>query len=164
MSAPLVHVQCSEGTHWFSVGVSKYPVSLLLELYGTEICTEYTPLWLPGRGNATFMTLRKLSFLQVFDYDLQRQLIPYMKDIKPLPGIYDPNFIAANQAARADNLIPGTKAEQVSAVREQLKQFKSDNSLDKIIVLWTANTERYSEIKQGLNDTEGETCNTQFHG
>lgn len=97
--------------------------------------------------------------LQVFDYDLQRQLIPYMKDIKPLPGIYDPNFIAANQAARADNLIPGTKSDQVSVVRNQLKNFKSDNGLDKIIVLWTANTERYAEIKEGLNDTEGGTYN-----
>lgn len=100
-----------------------------------------------------------LVTLQVFDYDLQRQLIPYMKDIKPLPGIYDPNFIAANQAARADNLIPGTKSDQVSVVRDQLKKFKSDNGLDKIIVLWTANTERYAEIKEGLNDTEGGTYN-----
>eukprot|EP00892_Ulva_mutabilis_P007250 jgi/Ulvmu1/4898/UM020_0184.1 len=91
---------------------------------------------------------------QVFDYDLQRQLIPYMKDMKPLPGIYDPKFIAANQAARADNLIPGTKSEQVAVVRDQLNQFKRDNGLDKIIVLWTANTERFAEIKHGLNDTE----------
>ena len=97
----------------------------------------------------------KPEILQVFDYDLQRQLVPYMKDMKPLPGIYDPNFIAANQAARADNLITGTKAEQMAVVRDQLKHFKNDNGLDEIIVLWTANTERYSEIKQGLNDTEG---------
>ena len=97
----------------------------------------------------------KSEILQVFDYDLQRQLVPYMKDMKPLPGIYDPNFIAANQAARADNLITGTKAEQMAVVRDQLKHFKNDNGLDEIIVLWTANTERYSEIKQGLNDTEG---------
>jgi myo-inositol-1-phosphate synthase len=31
--------------------------------------------------------------------------------------------------------------------------FKSVNSLDKIIVLWTANTERYADIIEGVNDT-----------
>lgn len=31
--------------------------------------------------------------------------------------------------------------------------FKANNSLDKVIVLWTANTERYAEILTGVNDT-----------
>ena len=35
--------------------------------------------------------------MQVLDFELQRQLVPYMKDMTPLPGIYDPDFIAANQ-------------------------------------------------------------------
>lgn len=91
--------------------------------------------------------------MQVFDYELQRQLVPYMKGMHPLPGVYDPSFIAANQASRADNLIPGTKAEQVEVLRGNLRDFKADNALDKVIVLWTANTERYAEVRVGLNDT-----------
>lgn len=90
---------------------------------------------------------------QVFDFELQRQLVPYMKDRVPLPGIYDPAFIAANQASRADNTIPGTKREQVDVVRQQIRDFKEQNGLDKVIVLWTANTERYAEIREGLNDS-----------
>ncbi len=35
--------------------------------------------------------------MQVLDFELQRQLVPYMRDLVPLPGIYDPDFIAANQ-------------------------------------------------------------------
>lgn len=35
--------------------------------------------------------------LQVFDFELQKQLVPYMREMVPLPGIYDPAFIAANQ-------------------------------------------------------------------
>lgn len=31
--------------------------------------------------------------------------------------------------------------------------FKANNSLDKVIVLWTANTERYADIRTGVNDT-----------
>lgn len=32
-------------------------------------------------------------------------------------------------------------------------EFKSANNLDKVIVQWTANTERYADILQGVNDT-----------
>lgn len=39
--------------------------------------------------------------LQVLDFELQKQLVPLMRDMVPLPGIYDPSFIAANQVGRA---------------------------------------------------------------
>eukprot|EP01025_Chloroclados_australasicus_P053238 TRINITY_DN624_c0_g1_i1.p1 TRINITY_DN624_c0_g1~~TRINITY_DN624_c0_g1_i1.p1 ORF type:complete len:507 (+),score=73.18 TRINITY_DN624_c0_g1_i1:87-1607(+) len=95
----------------------------------------------------------------VLDWNLQQQLVPYMKDIVPLPGIYIPDFVAANQYDRADNVLIGTKLEQVEAVRRDIRQFQEQNSLDKVIVLWTANTERYSELKQGVNDTEENLLN-----
>lgn len=50
---------------------------------------------------------------QVLDFELQKQLVPHMRGLVPLPGIYDPSFIAANQAERADNLIKGSKQQQV---------------------------------------------------
>jgi len=90
---------------------------------------------------------------KVLDYDLQRQLKPYMKDLKPLPSIYSPSFIAANQTERADNLIPGTKQQQLDQIRSDIKNFKAINGLDKVIVLWTANTERFANIEAGVNDT-----------
>ena len=82
----------------------------------------------------------------MLDYELQRQLMPYMQDLHPLPGIYDPDFIAANQDSRADNLIKGDKKAQMETVRQQIRDFKKDSGVDKVIVLWTANTERYSEV------------------
>ncbi|GAX76991.1 hypothetical protein CEUSTIGMA_g4438.t1 [Chlamydomonas eustigma] len=90
---------------------------------------------------------------QVLDWSLQEQLVPLMRDIIPLPGIYDPDFIAANQEDRATNVIKGSKAQQVEVVRSQIREFKERNSLDKVVVLWTANTERYSQLVEGLNDT-----------
>ena len=33
----------------------------------------------------------------VFDSDLQAQLAPYMQSLVPMPSIYEPDFIAANQ-------------------------------------------------------------------
>lgn len=44
---------------------------------------------------------------QVIDYDLQRQLKPHMESMKPRPSVYFPDFIAANQADRADNVLKG---------------------------------------------------------
>ncbi|KIY96181.1 myo-inositol-1-phosphate synthase [Monoraphidium neglectum] len=95
------------------------------------------------------------------------------------PGIYDPAFIAANQEARADNLIKGSRQQQLDAVRGHIREFKESSGVDKarsgrgpggssaglmmrcrgpvatgsVVVLWTANTERYSQLAEGLNDT-----------
>lgn len=90
---------------------------------------------------------------QVFDFELQKQLVPYMRDLNPLPGIYDPSFIAANQADRANNVIKGNKKEQMETVRAQIRAFKEERQVDKIVVLWTANTERYADVLEGMNDT-----------
>jgi len=77
-----------------------------------------------------------------------------MELLKPLPSIYYPDFIAANQEDRADNLIKGNnKAEHVEKIRDDIRNFKNDNGLDKVIVLWTANTERYADLIDGVNDT-----------
>ncbi|KAG9132577.1 hypothetical protein Leryth_022163 [Lithospermum erythrorhizon] len=90
---------------------------------------------------------------RVFDIDLQKQLGPYMESMVPLPGIFDPDFIAANQGARANNVIKGTKKEQIEQVIKDIREFKEKNKVDRIVVLWTANTERYSNVVVGLNDT-----------
>jgi myo-inositol-1-phosphate synthase len=90
---------------------------------------------------------------QVFDWDLQRQLIPYMKEIKPLPGIYIPDFIAANQKDRADNVLRGSKQEMIEKIRQDIRDFKAKHQLDSVVVLWTANTERFVDIVSGVNDT-----------
>lgn len=54
---------------------------------------------------------------------------------------------------RANNIITGTKEEQLNCIRRDIVQFKSSKNLDQVIVLWTANTERFSEIITGVNDT-----------
>ncbi|CAN6478228.1 unnamed protein product [Victoria cruziana] len=90
---------------------------------------------------------------KVLDIDLQKQLRPYMESMVPLPGIYDPDFIAANQGSRANNLIKGTKKQQVDQIIKDIREFKERTKVDKVVVLWTANTERYSDVIVGLNDT-----------
>ncbi|KAG9509241.1 Inositol-3-phosphate synthase 1-B [Fragariocoptes setiger] len=92
---------------------------------------------------------------RVFDVSLQAQLKPLMAPLKPRRAIFDPKFVAANQAERADNCLPESmsKWQQVEQVRADIEQFKRANQLDKVIVLWTANTERYSDHIEGVHDT-----------
>ncbi|TGO29681.1 hypothetical protein BPAE_0012g00360 [Botrytis paeoniae] len=91
----------------------------------------------------------------VLEPTLKQQIKKEMTDLVPLPGLYYPDFIAANQEDRADNLIPGSKAcnEHVEKIRQDIRDFKAKNELDKVIVLWTANTERFAELIDGVNDT-----------
>jgi myo-inositol-1-phosphate synthase len=89
----------------------------------------------------------------VLDYDLQRQLRPFLEKIVPLPSIYCHDFIAANQESRADNVLGGTKQQQLDAIRGHIRDFKAQQGLDKVIVLWTATTERFCDVDEGLNGT-----------
>ncbi|KAF0411257.1 Myo-inositol-1-phosphate synthase [Gigaspora margarita] len=111
-------------------------------------------LVLGGWDISSFNLAQAMERAQVLDYDLQRQVIPMLQELTPLPSIYYPDFIAANQYDRADNLIPGdNKKDHLEHIRNDIRQFKAVNQLDKVIVVWTANTERYSEIIPGVNDT-----------
>lgn len=76
-----------------------------------------------------------------------------MTEFTPLPSIYYPEFIAANQSDRANNVLQGTKQENLETIRRDIQHFKQSKSLDKVIVLWTANTERFCDIIPGVNDT-----------
>lgn len=78
-----------------------------------------------------------------------------MAAMVPLPSIYYPDFIAANQEDRADNLIPGDRPcnAHVEKIRQDIREFKAQNGLDKVVVLWTANTERFADVTPGVNDT-----------
>jgi myo-inositol-1-phosphate synthase len=93
---------------------------------------------------------------KVLDYDLQRQLYPLMEHMRPLPSIYCEGYIAANQDDRADNVIEGDRAHQLEVIRKNIRDFKATNALDKVIVLWTATTERCVEVIPGVNTTAAE--------
>jgi myo-inositol-1-phosphate synthase len=92
---------------------------------------------------------------QVLEPTLKAQVKKEMASMVPLPSIYYPDFIAANQEDRADNVIEGTKASMahVEHLRKDIRDFKQSNGLDKVIVMWTANTERYADMVPGVNDT-----------
>ncbi|KAK1869648.1 hypothetical protein I4F81_012118 [Pyropia yezoensis] len=90
----------------------------------------------------------------VLDVGAQVQLEEELSSIVPLPSVMYGDFIAANQAARADNLLPGDdKGAHLARIRADIRDFKTANDIDTVVVLWTANTERFAALTPGVNDT-----------
>uniref|UniRef100_A0A673JEK6 Inositol-3-phosphate synthase n=1 Tax=Sinocyclocheilus rhinocerous TaxID=307959 RepID=A0A673JEK6_9TELE len=102
---------------------------------------------------------RAMERAQVLDWSLQEKLWPHMSQLKPRPSVYIPEFIAANQEHRADNLIRGSKAEQVAQIRRDICDFREKSGVDKVLVLWTANTERFCDVTPE-STTRPRTCST----
>jgi len=90
---------------------------------------------------------------QVMEPDLLRQIECDLKEMVPLPSVFDIAFVAPNQQERANNVLTGSKFEQMEKVRKQIREFKETNGLDKVIVLWSANTERYCSIDTSVHST-----------
>ena len=102
---------------------------------------------------------------QVIDYNLLQQLEKELKSITPLPSVYNPDFIATNQNPRADNTVRYQNLNlTLKHLVNDISKFKSDNNVDKVVILWTASTERFNrgtwttadELMEGVehNDTE----------
>lgn len=93
---------------------------------------------------------------KVIDVQLQKQLAPMMDKMQPRRALFDLNFVAENQDSRADNILDNskmTKWQQVQHIMADIADFKQKQHLDKVIVLWTANTERFTELIAGVHDT-----------
>lgn len=66
----------------------------------------------------------------VLEPTLKNMIRKEMSTMKPLPSIYYPDFIAANQGTRANNLIPGEKAcnEHVEKIRSDIRYVPGHSS------------------------------------
>lgn len=91
---------------------------------------------------------------RVLEPHLRSQLRPHMEKIKPMRAAFDQKFIAANQRPRADNIIPSQdKQKQLDQLMKDIRDFKTQNNLEHVVVVWTANSERYAVETKGVNDT-----------
>lgn len=77
----------------------------------------------------------------VLEPTLINQLKEDLEKIVPLPATLNAEYIAANQADRADNIFVAENKEVIEQIREDIRRMKEKT--DKVIVLWTANTEMY---------------------
>ncbi|KAI5636610.1 myo-inositol-1-phosphate synthase domain-containing protein [Phthorimaea operculella] len=149
-------------SNWFGSITQASTVRLGIDEKGMEVyvpMSQLLPMVHPddlvidGWDISSLNLADSMARAKVIDHDLQQKLRKEMQAMKPRPAIYDPDFIAANQADRATNLIKGTKYEQYLQIRADIKDFRDRHRLDKVIVLWTANTERFCDVKPGIHDT-----------
>lgn len=117
------------------------------------MCDPNTNIEFDGWDISSLNLAEAMERAQVLDFALQEQLVDDMRQFQPRKSVYYPDFIAANQSDRADNVLTGNKWEHVQQIRADIRDFKQKKNLDKVIVLWTANTERFSDVRAGLNDT-----------
>lgn len=152
----------TQHTNWFGSLTQATTVKLGIDLHGQDVFVPMSQLlpmvhsddlFVDGWDISPLNLADSMARAQVLDYDLQQQLKKEMGCMRPRPAAYDPDFIAANQADRATNVISGTKYEQYQQIRHDISEFKASNNLDKVIILWTANTERFSEVIPGIHDT-----------
>ena len=89
----------------------------------------------------------------VLDYDLLNKLENDLVHITPLPSIYNPDFIATNQASSANNVIEDKDClSQLTKIIDDICLFKTKNCLGNVIILWTASTERFHNGKWKTHD------------
>lgn len=88
---------------------------------------------------------------KVLEPTMYNQLKEYTEKMVPLPAVFDLSFVAPNQENRADNVIEGDKQKKLDTVRQHIKDFKTNNNLDTVIILWNANTERYCEVDEKIH-------------
>jgi myo-inositol-1-phosphate synthase len=90
---------------------------------------------------------------KVLEPTMYMQMKEQLEKMIPLPAVFDLSFVAPNQESRADNVIEGNKEKQLETVRQNIRDFKKNNNLDKVIVLWNGNTERFCEVDPKIHGT-----------
>ena len=84
---------------------------------------------------------------KVLDLNLMNKIEDELKNIKPIKSICYDGFIAKNQKDRANNLkqFKRNKWADLLIIKSDIESFKIKNNLDKVVVVWTASTERFNK-------------------
>lgn len=80
---------------------------------------------------------------KVIEPTLIEMMKPELSSMVPLKAVFNPKYIASNQADRVDNVFMGSNSECIEKLRKDIKDFKQ--KVDKVVILWTANTEEFYE-------------------
>ena len=90
---------------------------------------------------------------KVIDINLLNQLKGDLKNIVPLKSVYYENFIATNQRSRVNNIKKYyNKNEDILNIQKDIQNFKKENDLNQVIVLWSGSTERCTKNYVNIDD------------
>ena len=111
-----------------------------------KVVKDLCPIVNPNDIQVTGWDISKMNIYDscyragVLEPTLIDQLEDQLKAMNPMKAVFNPNYIAANQSDRADNVFEGTNQECVDRIRADIANFRK--GVDSIVVLWTANTEK----------------------
>jgi myo-inositol-1-phosphate synthase len=75
----------------------------------------------------------------VLEKDLLEQIRPELQSIKPLPAVFDPYYV---KRLDGPNVKKGkNKRDLADQVVEDIRRFKKDNRLDRVVMVWCGSTE-----------------------
>ena len=77
----------------------------------------------------------------VLDIDLLDQIRPELEAIRPMPAVFDRRYV---KRLDGPNVKKGTnKRELAEQLREDIRRFKQENGVDRLVLLWCGSTEVY---------------------
>lgn len=79
--------------------------------------------------------------------------MPPFRGFRPLFAFGELSSPGLHRSGNYITYTPPLHPHQLEQIRRDIRDFRSCAGLDKVIVLWTANTERFCELVPGLNDT-----------
>ena len=84
----------------------------------------------------------------------EKDILPVKEEleaIKPLKAAFDHNYA---KRLDGDNIMVGkTRWEMVEQLREDIRNFKKEHGLDRVVVLWAASTEVYVPVDEKCHNT-----------
>ena len=88
----------------------------------------------------------------VLEPTLKFQVAKQMEQMKPLPSVYYPDFIAANQGERANNVLEGSKASMahVEQIRKDIRYDSFPRSFTWILLIGTEISRRLTALIKSL--------------
>ena len=85
-----------------------------------------------------YLAAKHAEVLKDKDIDLVKE---ELEAIKPLKGAFDNKFVTRLHGTWTKDC--ATKWDMVESIRQDIRDFKSENKLDRVVVLWSASTEIY---------------------
>jgi myo-inositol-1-phosphate synthase len=86
------------------------------------------------------------SHAKVLEKDLLLQLKPFLETIKPMPAVFDHNYI---KLIDGPNVKKGkNKLDLAEQLRADIRNFKKANGCDRLIMIWCASTESFQKASE----------------
>jgi myo-inositol-1-phosphate synthase len=83
---------------------------------------------------------------KVLEKELLLQLKPFMDNIKPMPAVFDQNYV---KLLDGPNVKKGkNKLDLAGQLREDIRRFKTENGCERLVMIWCASTETFQTASE----------------